>query len=80
VQQSEPSNPAVFARLKFASSVHSVQRVRVTDLRINPTLYKIDHIMAGGARRDHRGADPGRPGDQAVGAGVRLFWNEPSHL
>ena len=39
---------------------------RVTDHRINLTLYKIDKVMSGrGARRDHRRADRRRPRRQA---------------
>ena len=46
---------------------------RVSDHRINLTLYKIDRVMAGRARRVHRRADrrgPGRP--SGGGGGTRL--------
>jgi len=48
------SGQGVYSRLKFESGGHRVQRVpvtetqgRVTDHRINLTLYKIDRIMDG---------------------------------
>ena len=42
---------------------------RVTDHRINLTLYKLDEVMEGrGARRDHRRADRRRRGGPAGGA------------